>query len=177
MRLFFINTNGIFTTPTKLSDIFITAKALEAGVIGLAETNLNWNKEYLKNKFAQNLKTICKQSENFSNWTTYKTQHSTSQIKTESDIQRGGTTTTVVGKWVGRIIDSGNDARLGRWTWQTLRGDTNLTIITVYRVCQEKGNSGELTAHAQQSALLLDTSPAPDPRKQVLEDLKAFVTI
>ena len=57
----------------------------------------------------------------------------------------------------------------------TFKGDTNLTVITAYRVCQEKGNSGDMTAHAQQSSLLLNRTPTPDPRKQVLEDLKVFI--
>ena len=57
----------------------------------------------------------------------------------------------------------------------TFKGDTNLTVITAYRVCQEKGNSGDMTAHAQQSSLLLNRTPKPDPRKQVLEDLKSFI--
>ena len=46
-----------------------------------------------------------------------------------------------------------------------------------YQVCQEKGQSGEKTAHAQQSALLLNTTPSPDPRNQILEDLKLFIMI
>ena len=57
----------------------------------------------------------------------------------------------------------------------TFKGDTNLTVITAYRVCQEKGNSGDMTAHAQQSSLLLNWTPAPDPRKQALKDLKVFI--
>ena len=154
----------------------MTAKAIDAGVIGLAETNADWKKVHLRDKYTYTIKNLCRQSDNFKSWKTSKTQFSTSQIPSISSVQRGGTTTTTFGKWVGRVSASGNDERLGRWTWMTFKGDTNLTVITAYRVCQEKGNSGEMTAHAQQASLLLNRTPTPDPRNQILEDLKALIS-
>lgn len=50
---------------------------------------------------------------------------------------------TITGRWAGSITDAGSNPQLGCWTWQTLQGDTNLTVITAYRVCQEQDNSGE----------------------------------
>ena len=83
---------------------------------------------------------------------------------------------TTLGKWVGRIKETGQDERLGRWSWQSYKGDTTLTIITAYRVCQDKGDSGALTAHAQQHALLLNQTSDPDPRKQFLTDIEEFIS-
>ena len=77
---------------------------------------------------------------------------------------------------MGRVSSSGHDTRLGQWTWMTFKGDTNLTVIKAYRVCQEKGNSNNMTAHARQSSLLLNRTPEPYPRQQILKDLKVFIT-
>ena len=84
---------------------------------------------------------------------------------------------TTTGRWVGQISAAGSDSRLGWWTWQTLQGDTNLTVITAYCVCQESGNSGEQMVHAQQRALLLSTTSQPDPPQQILHDLKNFIQL
>ena len=60
--------------------------------------------------------------------------------------KRGGVFTWTRGNWSGRIIDGGNDS-LGRWTYITMAGKSNqkLTIYTLYRVCDQKHNSGDCT--------------------------------
>ena len=58
----------------------MTSKALDAEIVGLAETNADWKKVHLQDKYTYTIKSLCRQSDNFKPWTTTKTQYSTSQI-------------------------------------------------------------------------------------------------
>ena len=63
---------------------------------------------------------------------------------------------TTLGRWCGRIVDTGSDAQ-GRWSWQKMLGKEGKTIliISAYRVSQ-KSLPGPMTVYTQQYHMLLD---------------------
>ena len=63
---------------------------------------------------------------------------------------RGGTMTTLSGRWIPRKIGSGSDSK-GRWSHITILGKNRrkITIVTAYRVCQQN-NSRTCTISEQQ---------------------------
>ena len=151
MRIFFININGLYSSTTKLQDVFVTARGINAEIIGMAETNTDWKKHHLQNRYTTALRQLSNNYKQFEAWKSANNQFTTSSIKTKTDSQRGGTVQSTVGKWVGRIMESGSDHELGRWSWQTFKGDTNLTIITAYRPCKGTVDGvGDKTVYMQQ---------------------------
>ena len=71
------------------------------------------------------------------------------------------------GKIEGRITRRVPDS-LGRYTYMSLtENDTGILVITVYRVCQNKGTkTGPDTAYMQQHVAMRETGVKnPDPRK------------
>ena len=135
LHILFINPNGVMSSPTKISDIITTCNGLKTGVIELSKTNYDWKKPHCRAKYEHTIRQHTKLLPIFKPWKNTKTVFSTSAISSKLDKQCGGTLMTTTGRWVGRISAAGADSCLGQWTWQTLQGDTNLTIITAYRVC------------------------------------------
>ena len=97
-----------------------------------------------------------------------------SNTKTHGRVaKRGGVMTMTRGNWSGRIVKSGKEA-LGRWTYITLAGKKNrkVTIYTLYRVCDQKHNSGNCTIYMQQeNDLRQKHKKIVDPRESILKDL------
>ena len=88
----------------------------------------------------------------------------------------GGTMLTTLGRWCGRIVDSGSD-ELGRWSWQKMLGKSGkiILIISAYRVSQTS-LPGPTTAYAQQYQMLLDKDKTnPQPKTQFIQDLIPFI--
>jgi hypothetical protein len=58
MRIFFININGLYSSTTKLQDVFVTARGINAEIIGMAETNTDWKKHHLQNRYTTALRQL-----------------------------------------------------------------------------------------------------------------------
>jgi len=106
-------------------------ETLGVGVLGIAETNVNWDHKGTHFKVQRVLRSIW---ENIAITTSY------SRDQFKSEVQPGGTMTLVTNDWTSRIVERGTDPfGLGRWTYFSLRdkGKIKIMIVTAYRVSQE----------------------------------------
>jgi len=78
---------------------------------------------------------------------------SSSQDNTNAKHHPSGTLTAVLGKWASRVIHSGTDEVLGRWSYLELVGQQGkrLIVASAYRVCPQQFDATAMTATAQQS--------------------------
>ena len=140
-RLFFQNVKGL-TYSTSGEDFKYVLDSLkssvQADVVGLSETNLPWIQAvHLQDDFRQCLRR---------QFLVGKTVFSSPSIDIDpiditDKFQAGGTLTFTVGSLVPMLANSNaiqDPTGLGRWSGMTFRGkdDTNLSIITLYRVCR-----------------------------------------
>mmetsp|Transcript_22670 Transcript_22670/g.32458 ORF Transcript_22670/g.32458 Transcript_22670/m.32458 type:complete len:1353 (-) Transcript_22670:2923-6981(-) len=144
-----------------------------AAVIGLTETNVEWNHYTERENMHQSLKKY---------WDATSLQVSTSAIRFQQRYKPGGTLSAICGgHWVSRIIEKGTDnSSLGRWTYQGLQGKKPNKVMPIlfYRVCQQQlETAGEKTAWKQQYRILQKLFPKEeiDPRRQGVLDLQNFI--
>ena len=145
--------------------------SLQVDACSITEPNLDLNSTTIKDSLYQESKVYDKQI-----GISTSSSHEPTATK-GSTFKPGGTITTVTGAWSGRIIKKGQDT-FGRWSYISLRGKSNkkLTIITMYRVCAQKGANGTNTAYLQQQRELERAFNRPvDPRKKILSDMESFV--
>lgn len=167
-RILFQNVNGI-GMHNEFSDVHsigFTSEQLGINVLGLAETNTDWQAKDLRQGVHLRLRRY---------WKHTKIAFSSSDYRLDSAYQPGGMLIVVGQPWSGRASVSHEESGLGRWTEATLTGKDNrqVTIICVYRVVKNSiSRSGPFTAFAQQWHLLrMKGHPNPDPHKQCLTDL------
>jgi hypothetical protein len=88
--------------------------------------------------------------------------------------QRGGTLMVCNGSMCGRIMATGDDQLLGRWTWMKLKGSNGLmvVIVTVYRPAVSEG---ALSTYQQHKNVLRDQDIDDCPRKKLLDDLSVEI--
>lgn len=137
-------------------------------ILGFAETNIAWNEKHIREANSKTLKHYNKSH----------IQISSSLETSSSYYQPGGTATVITDNYTGRIDSSLNDpSGLGRWSGFKLRCKANkfLYIITAY--CPHIDyKSGSDTCYQQQWRLLRDTTNVnPEPRRQMLYDLKQLI--
>ena len=81
-------------------------------------------------------------------------------------------------KLTGRVTSYGRDY-MGRYAWQQLLldGSRHLILITAYRVTQDiiTGHGPTTSAMQQWRKLRAQGLENPNPRQQMLDDLKAFI--
>jgi hypothetical protein len=141
-------------------------KTLQVDMFGAAETNLKWN--FKRNQQAKAI---------------LQKHHKTCSVNTSSNreecissYQPGGTLTTVLNKYVGRIKTSIYDSSsLGRWSGFKLNTNFghHLNIITVY---QSTKSDGLHTSYQQQAHYFRAKGiNNPDPRKLLLHDLETLI--
>jgi hypothetical protein len=168
VRFLFQNVNGIQKANSwkEFSSFSQKITQVQVDVFGAAETNLKWN-----HKLNQQAKSILQK------------HHKNCSINTSSNreecysaYQPGGTLTTILNKYVGRIQSSIIDkSSLGRWSG--FRMNTNfghyLNIITVYQPTKSDG----LHTTYQQQVHYYRTNGVqnPDPRKLLLQDLETLI--
>ena len=88
MRIFFININGLYSSTTKLQDVFVTARGINAEIIGMAETNTDWKKHHLQNRYTTALRQLSNNYKQFEAWKSANNQFTTSSIKTKDEYYR-----------------------------------------------------------------------------------------
>ena len=89
----------------------------------------------------------------------------------------GGTSIITRGRMTGRIIRRGADEMV-RYAWIVLNGKNvkQVMIISEYRTCKANLKSGPHTAYMQQVKHLMKRGiVAPNPRKELLNDLKRMI--
>ena len=88
----------------------------------------------------------------------------------------GGTMLITLGRWCGKIVDSGSDVQ-GRWTWQkTLGKEGKIILIISAYIFPQKSLPGPTRAYAQQYQMLWDKDNTnPQPRTQFIKDLIPFI--
>jgi hypothetical protein len=174
-RLVFLNSNGI-SPQHKFSKAHIIgqeAAALQTDILGLAETNLDWEQGNTTSGCTNILRNYWKQKKiGFSSSTNKNKQSGT----TSRSYRPGGTMMVVGFPWASRSTIKNDTSGMGRWTEAELLGKRNkkLVIITAYNVC--KGNIGTIgprTAFVQQYHIIKQKDPTnvPNPRTQMLTDL------
>jgi hypothetical protein len=91
------------------------------------------------------------------------------------DFQPGGTISLTTGDLTHRIVNSGQDPLLGRWSWTSYRGCNSIvtTIITGYRPCRNMGGSN--TTYQQHKRVLDVMQIDTCPRERWLNDLNILV--
>jgi hypothetical protein len=135
----------------------------------LSETNLNWNRPYVWSEYLARQWKMSKYS---------ATSFSSIDLESSSDYMTGGMLTSVVDRWSPRVFKKDSDpSGMGRWSYQTLVGKWNskITIITGY-LCV-RNTSGDSSAWTLQSIFMKDrqSKTAPNPQKQFITDLIAFI--
>jgi len=147
----------------------MTAMAIElqhsnASVFLAQETNTAWLPPALRSTHAQ-----CNKVHRH-----IKIATSSSQDNTDAKHHPGGTMTVALHKWASRVIGSGSDELLGRWSYLEFvgQGDKRLIVASAYRVCPQPFDATSMTATAQQTRLLLQHGvPQPNPRQQFVTDI------
>jgi hypothetical protein len=168
-RVYYQNVHGIPRDDVNLSQDLQALAEYDVGCFCLSETNLDWNRPYVKSKYLSRQQKIWKDS---------ATSFSTIDMESSSDYMTGGTLTATVDKWSSRVFKKDADpSGMGRWSYQTLVGkqNTKVTIITGYRCV--RNISGESSAWNQQAIFLKDRKSvrSPNPRKQFIKDLTDFI--
>ena len=169
MRFAFQNVNGLSIGSTQEgSELALVIESLGIDVLGMAETNINWNQDR-RTQLLSLLQMV------FGNG-----QIATSSSQSGTDgYQPGGTALVAHGCSAGRISCRRGD-RMGRYSYMALRGKDGcgVLVISAYRVCQSRGTvAGPDTAFMQQVAALRSAGVVnPDPRNQILDDLTDLIT-
>ena len=143
----------------------LSLREWEVDVIALPETNRNWNKEWLRNKWTSEVKRVWRHAKVF-----YASLDRPADINAE--FIQGGTCLIVTGKWASRVVEHGSDP-LGRWVWATLRGRQRerTTIVSMYRPNIGSLANGPATVWAQQRSRIQEMMGSEscqsdvDPRK------------
>jgi hypothetical protein len=143
---------------------------MEADALLFQETNTDFKKIQPMNSFQQTMKLYHH---------THATSISNSTVPAKNNNWLpGGTMSSVLGKWTGAKITSGNDYPLGRWSWISLKGRGNriITLINVYRVNPGHSNLGEYTNFKQQVYIKLkEGNDTYNPRTQTILDLQELI--
>ena len=173
IRIYRQNINGIsrYTEYNEWEIILEELHNQQVDIACLTEINLDVNKSSLKYKLTEKAKHLDKNC-------SLITASSNTTI-TDSESKRGGSLILTRGNWSGREIEKGKDP-LGRWTYSILSGKANrkLTIITLYRVCNQKNQEdGRCTIYMQQeNDLINDNRTLTEPREAILCDLTSLIT-
>ena len=148
-RFLSMNINGIHQANA-CQDACETTQALKLAHVDIwhfQETNINWRSPLLGQCYAQLHKVF------------HHTRMaiSSSQIIYRTNYQPGGTMSAVTNDFVGRVVETGSDAAMGRWSFTRLLGKhgRHIVMVSVYQVCnQQATTAGNRTAYAQQLSLL-----------------------
>jgi hypothetical protein len=185
LRYAFQNINGFHHKDTaskvRNGEGFKIHRSVGATVLGLAETNTEWN-----HNDGQGMKSIRKQV--VGAYAHASCSFSTSRLKHTALYKPGGTMTAVCNPWNGHVVDQGSDNKLGNYSYCTLKGkgDTRLTFITAYRVGDIKlknpvlnaldGSKDSMRAYTQQRQVLREEGKLElKPRDVCLAELAALI--
>jgi hypothetical protein len=99
---------------------------------------------------------------------------SSSKVTYRTHYQPGETMTIATDNYVGRVVETGSDIEMGRWSYQRLLGKNGrkIIVVSVYQVCNQNANRvGARTVFAQQLSLLRRNGKDCSPRKSFYDDI------
>jgi exonuclease III len=170
LRFAFRNVNSLpaFAAHSKNDELIQDIRKAQLDIFGMSEININWSRiqacDQLRERFRGCFEAI--------HLCTSHNLRSDSQDKR----QIGGTCMFTNDKTCYRIITSGSDdSKMGRWSWLLLRGQNGVRVrvVTLYRPVQSFGATSTYQQHQQ---LLLDANIDECPRKQMMYDLRKFLS-
>jgi hypothetical protein len=80
----------------------------------------------------------------------------------------------VTDDYAGRVVKTGSDEEMGRWSYTRMLGrqGREIVVVSAYQVCNQQANQvGDRTAYAQQQYLLRRNGQDCSPRKSFFDDL------
>jgi exonuclease III len=166
-RFVSLNINGL-RRANDFQDALEIAQALKvssADFWNFQETNINWRSQCLGQCYEKFRKVY--------HHTRISTSSSTKTYRTH--YQPGGTMCAVTDDYVGRVVETGSDTAMGRWSFIRLLGKhgRNIIVVSVYQVCNQQANAvGDRTAFAQQLAILRENGSDSSPRKSFYDDME-----
>ena len=171
IRLYSQNVNGIsyFNNYGEWEIMLEELHDRQVDVACLTEINLDLQKPEIKYSLVEKAKALDKGIR--MEMTASKTRIDNSPAK------RGGVMVFARGNWSGRVVRSGSDT-LGRWSYLTMQGkrEKKTTIITLYRVCEQKNQAGNCTIYMQQENDLKNAGrDVVNPRNAILIDLAKII--
>jgi hypothetical protein len=174
IRIFMTNANGISYRNKYLEWEMNLGfmHDMQIDIFGITEPNLDFSQPQVKFDILETSRRI----DRFLDLTFSASRYSTKSPVRKTPFKMGGTITGVGGGWSGRKAASGTDP-LRRWSWVSLHGQggKKFTTITFYRPCISS-STGECTIHLQQMHDLLTAGhDNPNPRSQLLDDLRVFI--
>ena len=175
IRITSTNING-FASTGEVSEYIIASAQFESDINCFQEVNLNTR----KGEVVQEMKKAIRDVETI-NGSTFQTScqmETTQEKRTRGKKKQGGTMIHVDRRWSGSSLKKYHDS-IGRWSKITMegRGQRKLTIYSVYRVNDNTlENAGGETVWLQEyNSLLQRGHKDPNPRKQILQDLKSDI--
>ena len=166
------NVNGL-SMANEHEDVRRFAKTMQdkgVAVFGIQETNRNFERHNMVHSFHNIIKGTS---------THHRGAVSSARLGFNSNYQPGGTAVSVRNEWATRFLNKGSDD-IGRWSWLTLvgRGNTKVTFISGYRVCEGATEAAlpSKTVRAQQEWIYADRgAPSVDLRDQFVKDLGKMI--
>ena len=181
IRMYLQNPNGLGKSKYDAENMgaLNDLDALRVDVVGLPETNTNWNNPYEKRGWVTMVKKV---------WP--KAMVLTSSMKDgdrTTTYKPGGVCMILRCRYASMVTDRGSDKQ-GRWVWATLEGKDKqlMTIITFYRPCVDtKDSAGMTTAWRQQYNHQVSRAvdegekqseiDSIDPRDRAIRDMAEFI--
>ena len=171
-RFLFNNKRGFPLYDSNGGELFEDCKTLrQLGVdyAGFQEANLDTNQSYVKKRIHAAV------SKAFDH---RKVTYGSSPQVHLNDYKPGGTLALVMGRTVGRVVESGADY-LGRWTRTVLscKDGKRLAIYNAYTVCDTAiSRAGDRSVIAQLHAIYVqEDRPCLDPRRNHYDDLQECI--
>jgi len=168
IRIWFTNPCGIginYRSSKSYSSFKFLKDKSKSDLIGLAETNVNWNLLNPTSSLYSRVK---------NHWKDFRTITSHNITEQMGKCQRGGTCSFAVGQLSHRFHSAGKDGRgLGRWTWIQFQGkDQHFTrVYTAYRPGKKPHSSKLTTVSDQHYRYIRKKKLNTDPRSLFDSDL------
>jgi exonuclease III len=133
-RFISLNING-FRRANSFQDALEIAQALKVSSADFwcfQETNLNWRSQCFSQCYDR-FRRI---------YNHVRMSTSSSKVTYCTDYQPGGTMTAVTNDHVGRVVASGSDKEMGRWSWIRMLGKNGrqVVVVSAYQVCAQRAN-------------------------------------
>ena len=165
LRLVFLNVNSIPVSneSPKNNMLYQSIVESEADIVGMSETNRNWNLIDSNHRWYDRTRGWFENSHS-------SLAHNTTNLDS-APYQPGGNLLLSIDKAAHRVFEKDKDPTgLGRWTSTVYRGKRNikLRVITAYRACRSAGPN---SAYMQKSRYLDAIKRGICPRQALLQDL------
>jgi hypothetical protein len=166
-RLLTQNAHGLrILTQDKWKAMVEQMQTMKCDIVGISETQTNWNLNNIKQTCQRTLQTAFRNSSMFVSTTT---------LEHDRPYLPGGTATISLGEWNSKIANHLFDPlHMGRWTGNSycLSANSRLHDITGYRPCVSTSKaSNSLATHTQQVMMLTEQGFTDPNQKEIIRGL------